>query len=67
MKKKLEQLKKLLAEADKLAKEIADANPANGPVQALRGRVNAAGEMAGAIKTDDLKEVEPVPPAPAAN
>lgn len=61
MKKKLEQLKKLLADADTLAKEIADANPMNSIAQALRARVNAAGNLATAVVIEDEPEVKPEP------
>lgn len=61
MKKKLEQLKKLLADAETLAKEIADAAPMNGPAQSLRARVHAAGELAAVVVIDDEPEVKPEP------
>jgi hypothetical protein len=60
MKAKLEQLKKLLGDADTLAKEIADALPTNGIAQALRGRCNSAADLADHVV---LPEEKPQPKA----
>ncbi len=62
MNEKIEALKKLLTEADAIAKEISDANPNNSNAHALRGRTAAALQMAGTVV---LEETKPEAEAPA--